>query len=421
MEGAEEKPLQLDQQLAPRLAALLQPEQGSGADEEVEPALALALLADAVDARASDLHVEPRAEGVSVRLRIDGLLRQAARLPIFGARRLISQLRTLARLDPVLAFEPEDARVSVRVEGREIDLRMASAPCLGGEKLAIRLFDPAVAPHRLEDLGLAGEDADALRSWLHSRTGMFLAAGPTGAGKTTTAHALLRSREDETRSAITIEDPVEYRIEDAAQIEIDPEHALSWPEALGTVLRMDPDYLLVGEIRDETSARTAVRAAVSGHAVLTTLHARSAAAAVTPLLARGVERHELAASLSVVVAQRLVRRLCDRCRRRGEPDAASVRWLEAAQGSPPATHWRAVGCDACHAGYRGRIGLFEVWAVEDEERDLLVGGGDEHRLRQRLRERGVASLLDDGLVKAERGLTTLEELRRVPDLLRTAE
>jgi len=414
----DDKPVRLDSRLAPRLEARLLGDPDEPAPEpELEPALAVALLGDAVAARASDVHLEPAGEGAALRLRIDGRLREAALLPAESARRLTGQLRTLGRLDPRSAFYPEDARFSVRLDDRSIDLRMASVPCLGGEKLALRLFDPEGGPSTLESLGLSEDQAGALRRWLATRSGLFLSAGPTGAGKTTTAHALLRAREGDEHSVLTLEDPVEYRLEGTTQIEIDPEHALSFPEALRTALRLDPDYLLVGEIRDEESARTAVRAAVSGHAVLSTLHGATASAAVMPLLARGVARSELAASLAAVVAQRLARRLCPDCRRRAAPEPGEARWLEAVGAEVPSEIWRPKGCGACHGGYRGRVGLFEVWALEDEDREALTRVRDEPALQEHLRARGVPPLLEDALAKARDGLTGIDELRRVPDLL----
>ncbi len=390
-----------------------------GDDERVEEVhLARAsevLLRDALLARASDVHLDPHSDAVSVRFRIDGALHDVAVLSPGQGRRLINQLKTMADLDPVTSFSIEETRRSIEIDGQDVDLRMAAAPSVNGEKLAIRLLDQRRIKIDIHELGLSDEKLRNIEQWLGDTDGMFLVTGPTGSGKTTTLHALLRRLLPRQRSIITIEDPVEYRVDGAVQIQTDEEHGLTFAQGVKAMLRLDPDYMLVGEIRDAESANAAIECAGSGRVVLSTLHARDAVGAITGLRNWRLRDHEICSALAVVVAQRLVRTLCRHCRDQGEIHDGERRWLHRCGG--PAgdrldSAWRAVGCDHCgNLGYRGRTGVFEVWRLDEDDYRRILAGADERTLRRGLGEKGHGFLLDDALEKVRLGVTTVEELR----------
>jgi len=415
----------LDARLVPGLARMLADEEapedaagpGPDAKEEPAPKLALAVLGDAIREGASDLHLDPQREGLALRLRLDGHLVDAGLLPPELGQRLLGQMRAVVHIDPVQAFVPEESRRTLEVDGRELDLRIVTTPCLGGQKQSIRLLDARQLVTGAADLGLRETDVELLDGVLRMRAGMVLVTGPTGSGKTTTLYALLLRLREQESSILALEDPVEYRIDGVTQIQVDEAHDLTFASGFRTMLRMDPDYLLVGEIRDEDSARTAVRAAASGHGVLTTLHCRDAVGAVTSLRSRGLSDHDVATTLSLVVSQRLVHRLCRECRTRRAPTEEEVRWLRALGREAPEETWTADGCDACRGrGTRGRSGIFEVWRPDAGSLDRILGGAGEYELRRRARERDHHLLLDDALAKVADGVTSLAELRTVPGL-----
>ncbi len=373
-----------------------------------------ALLADALDARASDVHLDPRDGEVAVRFRIDGVLIDIELLDRETGPRLIRYFKTNSGLDPATRIGPEDAHFEFGVEDRAVDVRVACAPCLTGEKLTLRLLPRTRIEMGLDALGLADADLEKIKEWLGDISGMFLVTGPTGSGKTSTLHALLNEMALTNRSVITIEDPVEYRAEGVNQIEVDETRELTFATGLRAVLRLDPDYILLGEIRDAESAATGLEAAGTGHPILTTMHSRSAAGAISMLRNLGLADHEIATSLAFVIAQRLVRTLCPECKREVTPCEADARWLRRMGVADRDRVWEAKGCERCHgAGYLGRVGVFEVWPFDERSYDLVLKGGDEQAIRAHLRESGVRSLLQDGLEKAARGLTTISELRNL--------
>ncbi len=376
------------------------------------PALADALLRDAVEHRATDIHLDQAARGLLVRLRIDGRVVDAAVLSSREGERLINQFKMLAEIPPVHLFTPISARRSYSVEGFELDLRLTAAPCLTGQSLAIRMLHPENVEHHIGDLGLSKRHDDQLDEWLRNLNGMFVCTGPTGSGKTTTLYALLRELKQHDRRIVTIEDPVEYQIDGINQIQVNERHGLTFAEGIRTILRMDPDYVLVGEIRDPASAQVAGQASISGRVLLTTLHARDVFGAVTSLRNYGLPVHEIAAALAVVVNQRLVRRLCANCRQEEEPTEVDVSWYEALGLETPKTLWYAKGCSECHhLGYLGRTGVFEVWRLTERDYSDILAKVDEHTMRERMAEEGHLDLLDDALTKVARGITSLEEIR----------
>lgn len=383
------------------------------ADEQETLPLADVLLRDALREGASDIHLEPHSECVRVRFRIDGILLDAKDLPPIQGHRLIRHFKTVAGLDPATLHKPEDARRTYMLNDRELDLRLACAPCMCGEKMAIRVLDRRRVEQHIDELGLCTRDLDQIREWLSHVTGMFLVTGPTGSGKTTTLYALLHELKMLEGSVVTIEDPVEYQIDGITQMQVSPERGLTFFEGLKAMLRLDPDYLLLGEIRGPDSARAAIEASKAGRVLMSTMHSRDSIGAVTSLRQWGLRNHEIAAALEVVIAQRLVRRLCVSCRRSYATTPAERRWLEACGREVPDTCWHAVGCEACrYSGYRGRTGIFELWRIDETWRDLIAAGTDEQGLRRRL-SRANRYLLDAGLEKVSAGITCIEELARV--------
>ncbi|MDY7108115.1 MAG: ATPase, T2SS/T4P/T4SS family [Planctomycetota bacterium] len=377
-----------------------------------QPALAEALLRDSMRELASDIHVDPQPTGFRIRLRIDGVVHDGALLAPAEGARLVNQIKAMASIDPVTMFMPAEARIRREIDDRRLDLRVTLAPCLDGPKFAIRVLERQRVEQRMDELGLSERDYQRIRDWLGMLTGMFVVAGPTGVGKTTTLYALLHEMKLLERCIITLEDPVEYSIEGVNQIQIDEEQALDFPTGIKAALHLDPDYLLVGEMRDAPSARAAMDAATAGRTLLTTVHSKDAVGAITAMRNLGLADHEIAASTSIVVAQRLVRRLCPQCRREAEPTEQDRRWLEALGAGTPEKVWEPVGCDACNQlGFRGRIGVFEVWVLDDDDRKRLTDHADSLTLRDHLVGRDHHFLLDDALAKAEAGITSLSELR----------
>ncbi len=377
-------------------------------------ALAAALLDDARRENASDIHLDPVAEGYEVRFRIDGALVDTLLLSQEPGLHLLRFFKTHADLDPAFALRPQDGRAALPVEGGEVFVRVATGPGVRGEKLALRLLPHALTRPPLDQLGLSAPDYEALTRSLHEVRGMILISGPTGSGKTTTLYALVRELTRAGRSIVSIEDPVEYVLDDVTQIQVNERQGLTYAEGVKGLLRLDPDALVLGEMRDTASARAALDAADSGHVFLSTLHARDAAGTVSVLRHLGLADHEIAASVDLLVAQRLVRRLCPACRRPASPTADEAQWLRLCGQPVPDKTWRADGCAKCGgSGYRGRIGIFEIHRLREADADLILAHADEHTLRRHLRGRGALSLLEDDLQKVAEGITSIAEFQAV--------
>jgi type II secretory ATPase GspE/PulE/Tfp pilus assembly ATPase PilB-like protein len=387
---------------------------GDATEADTTGSLVRALLLDAVEARASDVHFDPLLDNIRVGFRIDGTLFEAATLPLEAGLRLMRYCKVQANLDPAPMRLPEDSHFRVVLEGKPLDIRLAGAPCVYGDKLALRLLRRAPVRLRLKELGLREEDRGSIERWLGDMSGMFLVAGPVGSGKTTTLYSLLSELHLTQRSIVTIEDPVEYQLDRINQIEVDAGRGLTFERGLRSILRLDADYILLGEIRDRESARIAMEASSTGRVVLTTMHSRNAAGVITALRSLGIPNYELAASLAFIVAQRLVRKLCLHCRREEPPTESERRWLASLRESIPETVWHAAGCEKCsQTGYFDRTGLFEVLPVDEHVYDLVLAGKDEHGLRAHLRGSGFRPLLTDGLAKAAQGVTDYAELTRI--------
>ncbi len=350
------------------------------------------ILRQAIDSGASDIHVEETGEDVRIRLRVDGLLRQTLDLPAASRRAVLSRIKVIAGMDISVRRRPQDGRIPFEHGGRRLTLRVSTLPVNGGEKAVVRILDSDAAAGSLEGLGMSSDDLAALRRLLARGEGVVLAAGPTGSGKSTTLFAAMSELDRVTRNVVTLEDPVEYRLPGASQIQVDRKAGLGFAEALRAVLRQDPDVVMIGEIRDRETAEIAMTAAVTGHLVLSTIHTTDAPGAVTRLLNMGVPPFLVAGGLSGVVAQRLVRRVCTTCRGRG--------------------------CDACLDGHRGRTGVYQVLTLTDALRDEISGGGSSARLRRLARDAGMKGLDSDARRAVAGGLTTPQEIAR---LLHAAE
>jgi general secretion pathway protein E len=375
------------------------------------------LIARAVEEEASDIHIEPAESAVHVRLRRDGVLSLAETLPITVRAAVASRIKIMARLNIAERRLPQDGRIRLAVRGRDIDLRVSTMPTLYGESVVLRILDRAALRLDLGMLGLGDDLLAGFRSLLQAPNGIVLVTGPTGSGKTTTLYAGLNALDRTEHKVLTVEDPVEYHLAGVNQIQVNPRIGLTFAAALRSILRQDPDIVMVGEIRDLETAEIAVQASLTGHLVLSTVHTNSAAATLTRLIDMGIERYLLASSLTGVLAQRLVRRPCLRCAvPRDLTPAMRVRLLADAKLGPE-TELRLLrpsGCPACRStGFSGRTAISELLLVDDKVRDGIVGGASEREIEHAAEGAGMRSLYRDGLLAAFRGETTVEEVLQV--------
>jgi general secretion pathway protein E len=374
------------------------------------------LFRESSTARATDLHIEPARGYVVVRRRVDGLLAEVERLPVAIGRAAVSRLKILTNLNIAERRLPQDGRARLRIAERDYDIRVATMPTIHGESIAVRFLSANTQAPEIARLGLSGQGLKLLMREISHSHGMIVVTGPTGSGKTTTLAAALGQLNHPSRKIVTIEDPVEYQVTGANQIQVHPEIGLSFARTLRSLLRFDPDIIMIGEMRDAETASIGVNAALTGHLVLTTLHTNSAAGAVIRLLDLGVQAYLIASTLRCVVAQRLVRKLCTHCREPFEAPAELVAQLPsaAAAGEGPVTLWLARGCSYCGgSGYSGRAAIFELLSVDDSMRRLIRPGVSAEIIAEAARRAGMASMMADGFAKCRDGLTTVEELGRV--------
>ncbi len=376
------------------------------------------LINQAVTDRASDIHVEPTEHDLRIRFRIDGVLHEVMRSPRSIQGGVISRLKVMADINIAERRVPQDGRIGMKVGGRPIDLRVATLPTVYGEKVVMRILDKGQALMRLEDLGFLPETLERFQSSYQKPYGAILVTGPTGSGKSTTLYAALNTINSPDRNIITVEDPVEYRLPGINQVQVNPKAGLTFASALRSILRADPDVVLVGEIRDRETAVIAVEAALTGHLVLSTLHTNDAASTPLRLVEMGVEPFLVTSALDCVVAQRLARRLCDKCKEAYSPSEAELTgagWPmdELTNGEWP-TLYRAVGCPACgRTGYRGRFALHEVMLITEEIERLIIENRGTDELLKMATMQGMIGLREDGLRKVARGDTCFEEIFRV--------
>jgi general secretion pathway protein E len=372
------------------------------------------LITRAAELGASDIHLEPTDSGLKVRYRVDGALSEEQSLPAQMRAPLVSRIKVMANLNIAERRLPQDGRLRLPVRGRDIDLRVATSPTIHGESVVLRLLDRSNLQLDFDQLGFDAEVKAAFRAALQRPHGIVLVTGPTGSGKTTTLYTALTELNSPDRKILTIEDPIEYRLAGVSQTQVNPGIGLDFAAALRSFLRQDPDVMMVGEIRDLETAQVAVQAALTGHALLSTLHTNSAASAVTRLLDMGVEPFLITSTVNAVLAQRLVRRLCEACRVPYEATPEMLLSLDLDTGWSGRTFHHAGGCAACGgAGYRGRLAVVELLSLGEDVGRLVLGCADAREIQRAAVERGMRTMTADGLGKAMAGLTTVEEVLRV--------
>ncbi|MFZ2873590.1 MAG: ATPase, T2SS/T4P/T4SS family [Phycisphaerales bacterium] len=370
-------------------------------------------LVTAVKDHASDIHIEPDKKGTRIRYRIDGTLRDLMKPPAGMHAAVVSRVKVIGKMDIAEKRLPQEGRVRIMAEGREIDLRVSSMPTLLGEKIVVRILDKANLRVRLEDLGLRPASLESLKRFLNQSHGMALVTGPTGSGKTTTLYSALDLLRGPDVNIVTVEDPVEYQLDMVNQIQVSDAIGLSFARALRSILRQDPDVIMVGEIRDQDTARVAVQAALTGHLVLATLHTNDAPGAVARLVDMGIEPYLLSGAINGAVAQRLARTICSACATKYYPaeHVLADAGLSHEVGRP---FRKGAGCQRCHdSGFQGRIGVYEVFEVTPQLRRMVHAGRPTHELRARMRELGGLTLREEGVLLALEGKTSLEEVLRV--------
>jgi general secretion pathway protein E len=407
MEGVGEE-LDLDQ-----LAETLEPEDLLEAEDDA-PIIRLinALLTEAIKINASDIHIEPFESRMRVRFRVDGMLREILQPPGNIAPLVISRIKVMAKLDIAEKRLPQDGRISLRVAGRAVDVRVSTLPSGYGERVVMRLLDKQAGRLTLEHLGMANDVQTQFNTLLHKPDGIILVTGPTGSGKTTTLYAGLARLNVKTRNILTVEDPIEYYIDGIGQTQVNAKVGMSFARGLRSILRQDPDVVMIGEIRDLETATIAVQASLTGHLVLSTLHTNSAIGAITRLRDMGVEPFLLASSLIGVMAQRLVRKLCPACKKAHTATESERAWLNLPAGEAP-TIYSASSCKVCNQlGYAGRTGVYEFVPVDDKLQDMIHDGAGEHAMELYARTLS-PTLRQDGRRLILEGVTSLEEVLRV--------
>jgi len=375
------------------------------------------LIQRAVESRASDIHIEPFADALKVRLRVDGILKEIEAPPVRSTAAVISRVKIMARLNIAERRLPQDGRIPIRVQGKELDLRVSTVPTLFGESVVMRLLDKESVRFDLDALGFDGGPRARLNRILEQPYGILLVTGPTGSGKSTTLYTALSRLNTEERKIITVEDPVEYQLPGINQIQVKSSIGMTFAGALRAIVRQDPDIIMVGEMRDLETARIAVQSALTGHVVLSTLHTNDAASGVTRLLDMGVEDYLLTSTINGILAQRLVRRLCPHCSKPEPPrPELAERFAALSSGDKPLELRRPVGCEACNGtGYRGRLVITEVLLMSEPIRQAVLAHATATEIRRIAVAEGMETMYQDGLRKALDGRTTLDEVLRVAE------
>ena len=391
--------------------------------------MVLVIIRHAIDGRASDIHIEPQAHETRVRYRVDGILRTSLRLPRYIHSAIIARIKVLANLKLDETRKPQDGRIRLTIDGRDIDFRISTLPLYEGEKVVMRVLDPSVKVPTLKDLGFSEPHITSINHGIAKPHGLLLMTGPTGSGKTTTLYTILTLLNQDGINIITLEDPVEYYMEGVNQSQINPEVGYSFASGLRSILRQDPNIIMLGEIRDQESAELVTHASLTGHLVLSTLHTNDAIGAVPRLLDMGVEPFLLSATVNVVVAQRLARRICEHCKKTTEVPAPTVSALVQEAAAIPEKHWpkeisreipkffKGKGCTRCsNSGYKGRIAVAEVIEFTPPLQELIATGFRTSEVTKELGQQDYLTLRQDGLLKVFQGFTTLEEIYRVTSI-----
>jgi general secretion pathway protein E len=372
------------------------------------------MMSQAVRGRASDIHVEPYQQQMKVRYRIDGVLYDRHTLPRRFHPAIVSRIKIMAKLDIAERRVPQDGRIMIKIADRDIDVRVSVVPTTFGERIVMRLLDKESIFYGLEEIGLSNEKLQLINRIIRGANGIILVTGPTGSGKTTTLYAALDKINSPDKNIITIEDPVEYQLAGIGQIQVNPKVGLTFADGLRSIVRQDPDVILVGEIRDGETAEIAIHAALTGHLVFSTLHTNDAAGAITRLVDMGVEPFLVVSSVVGIVAQRLVRVICPHCRESYAPSKALLMEIGLRPEGVPPTFYRGKGCARCmETGYRGRTGIYEMLEVDDTIKSLILQSSHSTAIKAVAQKRGMTTLWQDGIRKVLAGVTTIDEVLRV--------
>ena len=387
------------------------------ADDPVTKLVA-SIITGAIDVRASDIHIEPQKPDMRVRYRVDGLLREAIDVPSSVQQEVVSHIKILADMDISEHRAPQDGHMTVEHNGRDYDLRISSLPSVSGEKIVCRILDKSTSKWSLDEVVTSVDDNRLFRSLVQNPYGIILLTGPTGSGKTTTLYSVLQLLNTPEKNIVTVEDPVEYRLDGITQVQVSPAAGRTFASALRSILRKDPEIILIGEIRDYETAEIAISAALTGHLVLSTLHTNDAAGAISRLVNLGIPPFLVASALLGAIAQRLVRTNCPECKQPYTPSADELSQLQAgSETNQEGQLYRGCGCDGCYnTGYRGRKAIYEVLTVSSEVYRFIVEQGSDDVIKQQAISQGMKTLRTSGLDEVLSGATTLDELRRVVDM-----
>ena len=375
------------------------------------------MLVDAAKKRASDIHMDPTPDVLNIRIRVDGELILYAKVPAAVKKNLVTRVKIISGMNITESRIPQDGAIKMSVDGKDLDFRVSTLPIVYGEKVVIRLLDYSSTQASLDSLGFAEENLNKLKEAMNKPNGIILVNGATGSGKSTTVYSILQSLNRVERNIITVEDPVEMKIAGINQVQTMSEIGLTFASALRSILRQDPDIIMIGEIRDNETARIAVRASITGHLVLSTIHTNNSLTTIERLVDMDVERYLLGSALEAIVSQRLCKKLCPKCRRPRKTTDYERRVMKEALKMDIENIYEPVGCDECYKGYKGRIALQEVLVLNQEIRDAIVNNATKEELRTLIYNNGhTLKLLDDGLIKVINGLTSFEEVLRVIDI-----
>jgi len=372
------------------------------------------ILSEAVRVRASDIHIEPYQKELKIRYRVDGVLYNSLTPSRNLHSAIVSRIKVMAKMNIAEKRLPQDGRIRLRVADRDFDIRVSTLPTSFGERVVLRLLDKTSVLLGLEEVGLMPDQMELFERLISAPNGIILVTGPTGSGKTTTLYAALNRINSPDKNIITIEDPVEYQLAGIGQIQVNSKIGLTFAKGLRSIVRQDPDVILVGEIRDTETAEISIHAALTGHLVFSTLHTNDAAGAITRLIDMGIEPFLVSSSVNAILAQRLVRMICPKCKEGYRPNARTIRELGISQEQGDVVLYKGRGCEAClQTGFRGRTGIFEFLVMDDALRGLMMQTSDAATLRKAAMERGMRTLREDGLRKIKAGITTVEEVLRV--------
>ena len=375
------------------------------------------MLVDAAKKRASDIHMDPTPDVLNVRIRVDGELILYAKVPAAVKKNLVTRVKIISGMNITESRVPQDGAIKMTVDGKDLDFRVSTLPIVYGEKVVIRLLDYSATQASLDSLGFSEENLSKLKEAMNKPNSIILVTGATGSGKSTTVYSMLQSLNRVERNIITVEDPVEMKIAGINQVQTMSEIGLTFASALRSILRQDPDIIMIGEIRDNETARIAVRASITGHLVLSTIHTNNSLTTIERLVDMDVERYLLGSALEAIVSQRLCKKLCPKCRRPRKTTDYEKRVMKEALKMDIDNIYEPVGCDECYKGYKGRIALQEVLVLNQEIRDAIVNNATKEELRVLIYNNGhTLKLLDDGLIKVINGLTSFEEVLRVIDI-----